>query len=334
MAPIAERGEDLMFYTFSAHPASCAVADKVLEIMEREDLVARAKSMGELLSKRLARLEQHPNVAEVRGLGLMQAVEIVRDRDTLERFPADAHITRRIVAAGLSKGVFLYPAGSGAAQDIIMLGPPFIITEDDLALLGDRQVTSSDQTAQLHSIAYFSMEIALDASMPTYSGGLGVLAGDTLRAAADLALPVVAITLVHRKGYFRQHLDANGRQTESPSDWSPAGKLEAVEARAWVNVEGRPVELRGWRFQVRGVTGHEVPVYLLDTSLPSNDEYDQTLTDSLYGGDARYRLCQEVVLGIGGIAMLRALGHADFHTYHMNEGHSSLLTRASTTAAP
>ncbi|TMB68900.1 MAG: alpha-glucan family phosphorylase [Chloroflexi bacterium] len=172
------------------------------------------------------------------------------------------------------------------------------------------------------------MEIALDASMPTYSGGLGVLAGDTLRAAADLALPVVAITLVHRKGYFRQHLDANGRQTESPSDWSPAGRLEAVEARAWVNVEGRPVELRGWRFQVRGVTGHEVPVYLLDTSLPSNDEYDQTLTDSLYGGDARYRLCQEVVLGIGGIAMLRALGHADFHTYHMNEGHSSLLTLA------
>jgi len=135
MAPIAERGEDLMFYTFSAHPASCAVADKVLEIMEREDLVARAKSMGELLSKGLARLTQHPNVAEVRGLGLMQAVEIVRDRDTLERFPADAHITRRVVAAGLSKGVFLYPAGSGVAQDIIMLGPPFIITEDDIDLL-------------------------------------------------------------------------------------------------------------------------------------------------------------------------------------------------------
>ena len=133
MAPIAERGEDLMFYTFSAHPASCAVADKVL--MEREDLVARAKSMGELLSKGLARLRQHPNVAEVRGLGLMQAVEIVRDRDTLERFPADAHITRRVVAAGLSKGVFLYPAGSGVAQDIIMLGPPFIITEDDIDLL-------------------------------------------------------------------------------------------------------------------------------------------------------------------------------------------------------
>jgi adenosylmethionine-8-amino-7-oxononanoate aminotransferase len=135
MAPIAERGEDLMFYTFTAHPASCAAADKVLEIMEREDLVARARTMGELLGKRLERLAQHPNVAEVRGLGLMRAVEIVRDRDTLERFPADAQITRRIVAAGLSQGVFVYPAGSGAAQDIIMLGPPFIITENDVDLL-------------------------------------------------------------------------------------------------------------------------------------------------------------------------------------------------------
>jgi adenosylmethionine-8-amino-7-oxononanoate aminotransferase len=145
LAPIAERGEDLMFYTFSAHPASCAIADKVLEIMEREDLVARAKSMGQLLSKRLARLANHPNVAEVRGLGLMQAVEIVRDRETLERFPVDAHITRRIVAAGLSKGVFLYPAGSGAAQDVIMLGPPFIITEEDIELLVTVLEESTDE---------------------------------------------------------------------------------------------------------------------------------------------------------------------------------------------
>jgi glycogen phosphorylase len=190
-------------------------------------------------------------------------------------------------------------------------------------------VTSADSnTVKSHSIAYFSMEIALDPSMPTYSGGLGVLAGDTLRAAADLALPVVAISLAHRKGYFRQLLDDRGRQTEAPSEWSPDGELEAVDARAWVTVEGRPVELRAWRYTIRGVTGHTVPVYLLDSSLPDNDPEDQTLTDSLYGGDARYRLSQEVVLGIGGIAMLRALGYGDFHTYHMNEGHSSLLTLA------
>jgi len=135
IAPIAERGEDLMFYTFTAHPAACAVADTVLEIVEREDLVARARTMGELLSKRLSRLAQHPNVAEVRGLGLMQAVEIVRDRETLERFPAEERITRRIVAAGLKKGAFFYPAGSGPAQDVIMLGPPFIITDDDIDLM-------------------------------------------------------------------------------------------------------------------------------------------------------------------------------------------------------
>jgi starch phosphorylase len=172
------------------------------------------------------------------------------------------------------------------------------------------------------------MEIGLEPSIPTYSGGLGVLSGDTLRAAADLGLPVVAVTLAHRKGYFRQHLDGAGHQTETPYDWSPGDKLEPQEARAWVTVEGRAVELRAWRYVVLGVAGHSIPVYLLDSYLPDNDPYDQTLTDSLYGGDARYRLCQEVVLGIGGIAMLRALGHPDIHTYHMNEGHSSLLTLA------
>src|SRR5438132_958910 len=172
------------------------------------------------------------------------------------------------------------------------------------------------------------MEIALDASIPTYSGGLGVLAGDTLRAMADLRLPVVAATLVHRKGYFRQHLDGDGKQTESPDEWSPEDRLEALEPRVLVTIEGRPVTLRAWKYEVAGVTDHRIPVYLLDSDIESNDEYDRALTDSLYGGDIRYRLCQEVVLGIGGIAMLRGLGHADFHTYHMNEGHSSLLTLA------
>jgi adenosylmethionine-8-amino-7-oxononanoate aminotransferase len=147
IAPIAERGEDLMFYTFTAHPAACAVADKVLEIMEREDLVVRSKSMGEVLRKRLARLEEHPNVAEIRGIGLMQAVELVRDKETLERFPADERMTRRVVAAGLRKGVFFYPAGSGAAQDVIMLGPPLIITEDDIDLLVTVLEESIDEAA-------------------------------------------------------------------------------------------------------------------------------------------------------------------------------------------
>jgi adenosylmethionine-8-amino-7-oxononanoate aminotransferase len=135
VAPIAEHGEDLMFYTFTAHPAACAAADKVLEIIEREDLVLRAKKMGEVLRGRLAHLEDHPNVAEVRGAGLMLAVELVRDKRTLERFPVEARVTRRVVAAGLRNGVFFYPAGSGVAQDVIMLGPPFTITDDDVDLI-------------------------------------------------------------------------------------------------------------------------------------------------------------------------------------------------------
>src|SRR6185369_4107189 len=132
-------------------------------------------------------------------------------------------------------------------------------------------------------VAYFSMEIALDRAIPTYSGGLGVLAGDTLRSAADLALPVVGVTLLHRKGYFEQQIDELGNQLESPSDWSPERVLEAVDVRTTVTIEGRNVTIRAWKYAVRGVTGHEVPVYLLDTQLPENTEFDRTLTDTLYG---------------------------------------------------
>jgi glycogen phosphorylase len=175
------------------------------------------------------------------------------------------------------------------------------------------------------TVAYFSMEIALDKAVPTYSGGLGVLAGDTLRSAADLSVPVVGITLLHRKGYFHQHLDEAGNQTESPVLWRPEDKLEPVEARTTVMIEGRTVHVRAWKYPVRGVTGHEVPVYLLDTELPENGEWDQTLTDYLYGGDNHYRLCQEIVLGMGGAALLRSL-KVQAQIYHLNEGHSALLT--------
>ena len=183
-------------------------------------------------------------------------------------------------------------------------------------------ITSSSLTSR---VAYFSMEVGLDAAMPTSSGGLGVLAGDTLRAAADLGVPMLGVTLLHRKGYFRQHLDARGNQTESPASWSPEEHLEALPARASVRVEGRPVMLRAWRYLVRGVSGETVPVYFLDTALEENSPWDRTLTDHLYGGDQRYRLGQEVVLGMGGLAMLRALGYQDVQTFHMNEGHAALL---------
>jgi starch phosphorylase len=178
------------------------------------------------------------------------------------------------------------------------------------------------------TIAYFSMEIGLDAAIPTYSGGLGVLAGDTLRAAADMRLPMVAVTLLHRQGYFRQHLDASGNQSESPVVWVPEEVLEPLSARVTVTIEGRAVQVGAWRSVVRGVFGHTVPVYFLDTDLEGNSPWDRTLTDHLYGGDSRYRLCQEVVLGLGGVMMLRALGYDRLQPYHMNEGHAALLTLA------
>ena len=169
------------------------------------------------------------------------------------------------------------------------------------------------------------MEVGLESDLPTYSGGLGVLAGDTLRAAADLGLPMVGVTLVHRRGYFRQHLDSRGLQTEAPAAWSPESRLEALPERVQVSVEGRTVSIRAWRYPIRGLRGHVVPVYLLDTDLEVNSPWDRRLTDELYGGDLWYRLCQEVVLGVGGVEYLRAAGYDNITTYHMNEGHSAFL---------
>jgi starch phosphorylase len=176
------------------------------------------------------------------------------------------------------------------------------------------------------TVAYFSMEICLEQAIPTYSGGLGVLAGDTLRSAADLGVPLVAVTLLHRKGYFVQHLDEAGQQTETAVQWSPEKVLEPVAQRVTVTIENRPVHVAAWKYSVRGVRGHIVPVYLLDTNLPENSDWDRTLTDSLYGGDEHYRLCQEIVLGMGGAALLQQLGYDQGVIYHLNEGHSALLT--------
>ena len=189
-------------------------------------------------------------------------------------------------------------------------------------------MTPSAIDETIHRVAYFSMEIALEPDIPTYSGGLGVLAGDTLRAAADLGVPMVAITLAHRKGYFRQVLDRFGNQSESPSPWQPGERLQLMDATARVVIEGRHVQVRAWRYLIRGVGGHCVPVYLLDTDCPENSEWDRALTDSLYGGDRHYRLCQEVVLGIGGVRILRRQGHMNVGIFHMNEGHAALLALA------
>jgi len=175
------------------------------------------------------------------------------------------------------------------------------------------------------NVAYFSMEIALDPAMPTYSGGLGILAGDTLRSAADLKLPMIAVTLLHRKGYFNQRLDSSGWQTETEVEWDVEQYCQELPERVQVTIEGRAIQLRTWQFTVKGSGGHEVPVYLLDADVAENSEWDRTLTHHLYGGDQHYRLCQEVILGIGGVRMLRALGYHEVQRFHMNEGHAALL---------
>jgi len=175
-------------------------------------------------------------------------------------------------------------------------------------------------------VAYFSMEVGIESAMPTYSGGLGMLAGDTIRSAADLRIPMVAVTLLHRKGYFRQRLDASGWQREEPAEWIIEDFLKEMLPKALVTIEGRAVQIRAWKYDVSGIRGFHVPVYFLDTDLPENSEWDRTLTHFLYGGDQHYRLCQEVILGVGGVRMLRALGYDRIERFHMNEGHSSLLT--------
>lgn len=174
-------------------------------------------------------------------------------------------------------------------------------------------------------IAYFSMEIGIRNDIPTYSGGLGVLAGDTIRTAADLKLPMVAVTLLSKKGYFIQELDDAGRQTEYPNSWEPERHLILLPEKVSVSIEGRDVFVQAWQYTVESLTGGYVPIFFLDTDLKENAPEDKEITHYLYGGDAAYRLKQEIVLGIGGVRMLHELGF-EIKKYHMNEGHSSLLT--------
>ena len=174
--------------------------------------------------------------------------------------------------------------------------------------------------------AYFSMEIGIDNRIPTFSGGLGVLAGDTISSAADLRVPLVAFTLLYRKGYFEQRFDASGFQQEAPVSWNVDDYLQRADPVVSVSLDGRTVGIRAWKYEVQGSNGHSVPVFFMDTDIPGNSNWDRTLTDCLYGGDGYYRLCQEVVLGIGGIRMARALGFEHIRRFHMNEGHAALLT--------
>ncbi len=173
-------------------------------------------------------------------------------------------------------------------------------------------------------IAYFSMEVGLTNEIPTYAGGLGTLAGDAIRSSADLNLPLVAVTLISKKNYFRQKLDENGKQTELPNDWNPEQFMTLLPNEVNVQIEGRAVKVKAWLYTYHSLTGSIVPVLFLDTDFESNAQQDREIAYYLYGGDETYRLKQEAILGFGGVRMLDALGFK-VRKFHMNEGHSSFL---------
>jgi len=245
---------------------------------------------------------------------------------TLSQFSA-ARALQLLQRAGLSIPFIVISGTRGEDTAVAMMkqGATDYVLKDQLSRLGPAVTSVLEGPGK---IAYLSMEIALEAAIPTYSGGLGILAGDTIRAAADLRVPMVAVSLLYRTGYFIQRLDASGWQAEEPARWEVGTHLREMATRTSIGIEGRTVHLRAWRYSVRGLSGYVVPVYLLDADLPENNESDRGITRALYGGDWYLRLCQEVVLGIGGVQMLRALGHDQIERFHMNEGHASFLTLA------
>jgi glycogen phosphorylase len=175
-------------------------------------------------------------------------------------------------------------------------------------------------------IAYFSMEIGIDQHIPTYSGGLGILAGDTLKSCADLNVPIVGVTLLSEHGYFYQKIDADGNQIELPINFHINHFLTRLPSKTSVNIEGRTVHIQIWAYLVKGVSGYIVPVFFLDTNVDKNSDEDREITKHLYGGDEKYRLKQEIVLGVGGVRAIHALGYRTIDKYHMNEGHAALGT--------
>jgi starch phosphorylase len=173
-------------------------------------------------------------------------------------------------------------------------------------------------------IGYFSNEIHFHDLVPTVAGGLGILAGDMLRSAADMQFPMVGVTLLPRKGYFHQQLLPDGTQIAQPVKWRVEDHLTPTGVKIKIPLQDREVTGTAWRHEIKGCTGGKGPIICIDTDLPENTPYDRTLTDYLYGGDKDYRLAQEILLGIGGARMLDALGYKIFK-HHINEGHAAFI---------
>ncbi|MFW9826665.1 MAG: alpha-glucan family phosphorylase [Candidatus Thorarchaeota archaeon] len=177
------------------------------------------------------------------------------------------------------------------------------------------------------SVAYISMEIAIDSNIPTYSGGLGVLSGDTVRSAADLEIPMVGICLCYSSGYFYQFFNEFGDQKEKEIAWNFYYEFDKVEKPITIKIENKDVYVSAWLYRVIGQSGHVLPIYLLTTDVEGNEDWMKKMTGSLYDSTSRWnRVVQEIILGIGGVKLLRSLGYNNIDTYHLNEGHGSFAT--------
>ena len=192
--------------------------------------------------------------------------------------------------------------------------------------LGNSLRTLMENDPAFRPVAYFSMEVGLKESIPTYSGGLGVLAGDILKSAADLGVPMAGVTLLYRKGYFVQEFNQDDWQKEKPVVWDPSKELTLLPNKISITIQGREIQVGVWVYECIGATGYPLPIYFLDTDFEPNHPDDRKLCWYLYGGDNRYRLCQEFILGVGGLRMLRDLGYMNIDTFHLNEGHAGFLT--------
>ncbi len=171
------------------------------------------------------------------------------------------------------------------------------------------------------SVAYFSMEIAINHLIPSYHGGLGILAGDILKSATDLGLNMVGMGLFCQYGNFKQSLDELGNQKDELSDWKPEDFYELLPETFEVEISGNKILGRIWKYQLKGVNGNQNPIYFIDAGSPENSPEDQKISYQLYSGDSDIWLKQQIFLGLGGVKALNALGLPLFDTYHLNESH-------------
>ena len=228
-----------------------------------------------------------------------------------------AHMVRttsseRLAALAEDQAVIRDLAAAKGRLDAAVTGPTWFATKQ-----GDKKKV----TSPLGTVAYFSPEFGVTEALPQYSGGLGVLSGDHLKASSDLGVPLVGIGLLYTEGYFHQELDADGWQQEHRLNMDPQSLgLTDTGARVAVDLAGDHVTIQVWRADVG-----RVPLYLLDTDVEGNSAEGVAVTDRLYGGDSHHRLRQEIVLGIGGVRALRALD-IDPQVFHTNEGHAGFLS--------